>query len=398
MKNVELASAGINLNNPVVTRAVPNQVSDNQMIEFRDMLNSINFRHGMQAEMLFNTMSKLFDRRTTEDTGLGAFYQFGSCIITDLLAGTTKRLYIADLAAQAIQCSISSYVDMGNINIPSGIDLFFLNPGQIVDIKGYELNIKSIDTLKSIPTVQLNTARLIASWGDGYRIDLTPANLSWAKDQWNLESENPVYFDYKFMPSFPQRNTSSRLATAKFTDRIFACELNDTKYNELFYDSFESCFNFKGDGSFDYIMAYATPASPCEITIDFGVGPQLTFSGLTMAALAVTLAADPIISQLFTVTDAVTQIEFQAVTPNLAPVSCIMTSTTVGATFSLNEQSVFLLGISLDRNHPYSQSQMLVGATRNFYIKGADNTLRITLTPVTDLVNSATNQVMETAK
>lgn len=396
-----LATSDISLSNPVIARALPNNLTEQQLSDFKDLLSLVRMRHNLQAQMVFSSMSKLFDRKTTEDTGIGAFYQFGSCIITDLLAGTTKRLYAADLAAQSQMCTISGYVDLGNINLPQGLDYFFMVPGAVVDIKAYELMIKSIDTLKSIPTVQFSTARLYVQWVDGGISvnDIQNSQIKWAKDSWNLESERATTFDFKMTPSFPQRNTSGKLNVAQQTDRIFVSETVETKYNEIFYDSFEAVFTFKGNNDVGYFVTYLLPLAPVDLICDLGVGTPFTFAAADLTNLIIALQAHPVLGQIYSFSDAGGGgLQISAINLTYAPVAAIFTSTTAGTVVQVNPQAVFELGIALDRLHPYSQSQIIMSKSRNFYIKGADASLRIALTPVTDLTNSATNTSLEQLK
>jgi hypothetical protein len=274
-------------------------------------------------------------------------------------------------------------------------------PGAVVDIKAYELMIKSIDTLKSIPTVQFSTARLYVQWVDGGISvnDLQNSQFKWAKDSWNLESERATTFDFKMTPSFPQRNTSGKLNVAQQTDRIFVSETVETKYNEIFYDSFEAVFTFKGNNDVGYFVTYLLPLAPVDLVCDLGVGTPFTFAAADLTNLIIALQAHPVLGQIYSFSDTGGGVlQISSINLTYAPVAAIFTSLTAGTVVQVNPQAVFELGISLDRLHPYSQSQIIVSKSRNFYIKGADASLRIALTPVTDLTNSATNTSLEQLK
>lgn len=398
MENNLNATSEMSMLNPTVLRVLMKGTNSEQYDALRNLVDRINLKHPLQAQLLINGMSKLFDRITTEDDRIGSWYQFGSCIITDLQAGIEKRLYVADVSMQCAQSSITGYTDLGNINMPNGLSLFVLNPNLPVDIKGYDVNIKSIDTLKSIPTVALKTARLICPIING---ETLYANCFFAKDQWNLESENPTTFDYRFGVSYPMRNTSNKLTLGTKSNRIFSSfGFTPSKFNEVLYDSFSGAFasSFKSGGA-GYSIQYLLPLAPVDVTIDFGVSTPFAFFAADLGTLVAAINADPIINQIFFAADlgagilGLTNVDTSLVYITAALVSTI----TVGAVLFVNFQQVFDLALTLDRCHVYSQNNILVSGTRNFGIEGADQ-LRLVLTPITDLVNSASSMVLESAK
>lgn len=398
MENNLNATSEMSMLNPTVLRVLMKGTNSEQYEALRNLVDRINSKHPLQAQLLINGMSKLFDRITTEDDRIGSWYQFGSCIITDLQAGIEKRLYVADVSMQCAQSSITGYTDLGNINMPNGLSLFVLNPNLPIDIKGYDVNVKSIDTLKSIPTVALKTARLICPIING---DVLYANCFFAKDQWNLESENPTTFDYRFGVSFPMRNSSNKLTLGTKSNRIFSSfGFTPSKFNEVLYDSFSGAFdsNFKGGGA-AYQIQYLLPLAPVDVTIDFGVSTPFPFFAADLATLVAAINADPIINQIFFAADlGAGTLGLANIDTSLVHVTGAIVSTiTVGAVTFVNFQQVFDLSLAIDRCHVYSQNNILVGATRNFGVEGADQ-LRLVLTPITDLVNSASSMVLESAK
>ena len=384
--NLIAATTKLDLSNPIVCRALPKNPTDIQIAQLNDLLTSIKKRHGLQVEMMLMPMTKLFDKMTTEDASIGSWYQYGSCFITDLMAGLIKRAYVTDLASQSMQSSITGYTELGNMNMPNGIDMFFMQPKLAVDIRSYELNIKTIDTLKSIPTVLLATSRLI--FKNGFN------NIpEWSVDMWNLETQNPIYFDFGFKVSFPERNASNRLKLSSKSNRIFTAESTASKTKEVFWDTFGGYLfdDFKGE----YVQGtYPLPLAPVDLTFDFGVGPTITVAAPDLVTLIANINAHPILSQIYVATDlGAGTFGIGSIDPDLQMVSSIWTSTTAG--FLVSSYAAMIdLGSVLDRCHPYTQSMFIAGSSRNFYIEGADTFLRVVVTPVTDCTNSATSTIL----
>jgi len=379
MMNKKGIDAQITPNNPILSRMIATMGLSPD--EAKSILDGINGLHNVAAAEIWSTVAKLFDVLSSETTNDSSFYQFGTCSITDLEAGIEKRLYPSDLANMTKMNSISSFVDLGNMNVPEGADYIFLSPRLNVDVKGYLIYFTSIDTLKSIPTVTLETSRLV--------LDNQSQTLGWSVDKWSLTSQNPTNFFFRFLPSFPARNTSSPIAPSNFSNVLFSDKTNLTKYKHLLYDTYAPLFVEKGYTA--WFVAPTIPADPMSVTFSFGVGTDVIINGANIAATTAAINGNVLLNKVFSATDDGITITITSIDPTIPMVSAIVTITTPG---TASPNNLVQIGLAAELSHVYTQNQFTPGNSRNFYIAGGDN-LRIVVIPITDLTNNVGSSLLD---